>query len=597
MRYSSTTLSTYPLSSSTLDESVPRTIEELIENQGFPRSYLFRATPYDRDTGAEVEVRASLGIEIPILDSKHWPAILKTSLQYTVSLFSDDWETHQGRTSIGNIDISIGDGDYDYLLDYLWQGRYFEILLGAEHFTFDQYQIVASGTVAAIEYTTRVLTLKVQGKEYLLADQLFMNYYTGTGGLNGSEEITDVNKILAYGRIYNYSPILIDPNRLIYQLFDGKIARVGFDMPVTVYDGGATLTYYGYTISILTAGVPAGQYVVQTDDNGTYIRLGAPPVKDITVDFDGQSSRTDSTVALLTLPDILKDLLTQRTDLTIDDLDLGSFEYINNHPDLTETIGGLVLQEETAADVINYIMRSLYGSWTFTPEGKLKIALFEITDSVGTITSDSIVDTTFKRRPTTQHPYEWVIGYNRNWTVQTENDLVGSTDPSRRVRVSREYLSIKENINDFTVALKSLWPTSKKIRIDTCISTPGSANAAMRLLNRLRYLGSTLEPSLDEIFHLLHVYSFTTRNQQFKYSVGQTITIEYPRFDLSAGKTAIIMSISEDTNSGQTEFVCWACPKNILSQSPSVIVGDALIDTASGAYLIDTDSGAYLVDT
>ena len=50
-------------------------------------------------------------------------------------------------------------------------------------------------------------------------------------------------------------------------------------------------------------------------------------------------------------------------------------------------------------------------------------------------------------------------------------------------------------------------------------------------------------------------FTITARRQQFKYTVGQTITLDYTRFGIS--KDMIILGIRENTLSGQTTFRLW----------------------------------------
>lgn len=551
MRYSSIPFSSAPYSTSSLDESLPATVEDLIADQEFPRTYLFIATPYDPVTDAEIEVRASLGIEFPILDGKHWPAILNTAINYNVQLFDGSWVNPQGRTSIGNIELLIGSGDYDYLNDYIWGGRTFKIYLGAEHFDFSTYRVVVSGVVKNVSYDKDRFTLTVGGKENLLENKVQENLIGGASSGGGVQPI-------AYGDIINYSPILVDADRNIYQIHDGTIQLLdGPDELIDCFDGGAPLTYAGVYSDITSISVPPGSFAVQAV--GAFIRLGAPPAKGVvTVDFRGQIKREGISYSIDYLShatDILRDVLTYRTDLTDDDLDLGSFEYIDTHFRAQYNYSGLILQDETAVDVINYIMRSLSGAWTFTASGKLKIALFERTSSIGTITEDDIVK--ISREHTVSPPWKWKVGYKRNWTVQTEDDFVGSASTERRKGKLYEYFYTTQLRQD----IKDMYPDAPVYEIDTCLQissaepavNPAGAFIVRSLANIVNYT-----PPDTTTYHHPQVYKLITVRQQFRYEVGEMITIIHPRFGLSSGKDALIMEISESTSSGQTGLTCWA---------------------------------------
>jgi hypothetical protein len=210
-----------PFASSNTDVSTVPVVLDLIADQDLPRSYLFHAKPYDPVGAAETDVRASIGLKYPIVDSLAWPAILKTAADSQVELFGED-EDSQGRTSFGNLELMIGDGEHDDLLDYFWDGRTVEVMLGAEDFTIDEYKRVLYGTAEDITYDQRKLGIVFRGKEDLLDKPVQESLYAGTGGLEGGEDIAGSEKPLSFGLVRNLTPITVDRANLIYQYHDGS---------------------------------------------------------------------------------------------------------------------------------------------------------------------------------------------------------------------------------------------------------------------------------------------------------------------------------------------------------------------------------------
>jgi hypothetical protein len=248
----------------------------------------------------------------------------------------------------------------------------------------------------------------------------------------------------------------------------------------------------------------------------------------------------------------LKDILIYRTDLTESDLDLSSFTNVINSYATTPIECGLYLQEESVIDVINYIMRSLVGAWTFTASGKLLIALFTRGVSTGEITENDIVAGTFIRENTVSPPWWWDMGFGRNLTVQTENDFVGSADKDRQSSTAAEYRYGGTSL----FAIKQLYPDSKHIKIDSCLTNYDDTSVIRKRI--LDDFNNYTKPD-PAVYHKPDIISFTAKRQQFKYEVAQTITINYDRFDYDdfGPKDMLIMAIEEDTTQHTTRFTCW----------------------------------------
>ena len=542
--------------SSTIDESVASTAVDLVADQEAARSFLFHATPYDTSTASETDVRASIGLAHPIVDDEHWPAYLKNACDSNVDLFGDD-ESAQGRTSFGNLELLIGDGAHDDLAAYAWDGRDVDVKLGAEGFAIDEYITVLKGTAEGITYDRRRLGIVFRGKETLLDKDIQETTYTGVGGLEGDATLEGNEKPLVYGAVTNITPIQVDSTNLVYQFHDGSAESA------VAFDGGLALDSAGDVADITAASVEPGYYKTQLDSG--YIKLGAPPSKLLTLDVQGDNSG-DGYVS--NAAHIIKRIVIDRSDLTASDLNLPSF--YTAHLDSSRSVSGVYITGGTIASVVKDLMHSIGGAWTFNRVGLLTIAVLRKRFSSGTITEDDIVEDdivkgSFKRVRTVPPSWRRRIGSTKSWTVHNESQFVGAATSARRTLTSREY---QYSTNE-TASIKERHLGARVVVKDTLLST--SADADTENARQQALYGATF----DRI-------DITTRRQQFRYQIGQTITLDYDRFGIDADM--IILGIRENTTSGRTTFRLLMTDNEFTE----------LFETASSATLVETLSGESL---
>lgn len=525
MLFGLTPFASIGFAASTLDASVLPDTVDLIADQEAARSFLLHATPYDIDGAAETDVRASIGLALPIVDDEHWPAYLKNACDSQVDLFGDD-ESSQGRTSFGNLELLIGDGNHDELTAYSWDGRDVEVKLGSEGFDLDEYITVLKGTAEAITYDRSRLSIVFRGKETLLDKDIQETTYTGAGGLEGDESMEGNTKPLVYGAVTNITPIQVDRTNLVYQFHDGSVEAVS-----DAFDGGVVLTSAGDVADITAASVDSGFYKTQLDSG--YVKLGAPPAKLLTLDVQGDNSG-DGYIS--NAADIIKRIVVDQSDLTVNDLNLPSF--FTAHLDSSRSASGIYIRGGTIADVIKELMFSIGGAWTFNRLGLLTIAVFRKRFSDGTITENDIVKGSFNRRRTVAPSWRRRIGSNRSWTVHDESQFVGAATSARRSLTSRDY----QYSTDETASIKTTHLGARVVVKDTLLSTSADADTEVA---RQQVLYGSLFDRIDIV----------TRRQQFKYHIGQTITLDYDKFDVS--RDMIILGIRENTTTGRTTFRLW----------------------------------------
>lgn len=523
MIFGATPFASIPFSSVVVDYALASPFSALIANQDADRAYLIDCRPYDPINLTEVQVGFSVGLKRPILAGRAWPARIGTVVNSQVDLFGDDIG-RGGSSSFGVIELLIGDGDHDDILNYAWDGRQVNVLMGAEGFDYSLFEPVFVGTAADIEYNDRKLSIILRDKSELLNRDIQENLYAGSGGLEGGDDIANVAKHLCYGTVKNITPVLIDRANIIYQWHDGPVQAVD-----GAFDGALALGFAGDVADILTASVSPGQYITQ--NSGGYIKLGAEPERAFTV--DGRGDNAGGYVD--TVADIVARIIQNHTDLTVSDLELQSFSAVNT---ANSAAVGWYGNAGTVAETISQLMGSIGGSWVFNRNGRVVVGVFQFGSSVGQVASQDVVS--LQRLRTPVPTWRRQLGYARSWLVQSQSDInAAAASGTRKDFVSREYrFAIDEDTN-----IKTRRILARSAEINTLLE---NANAA-----------ATEAARQQSIFGAdRSIYRIVTRRQQFKYRPGQTITIRYPRFGFP--KDVIILGIVENTNNRYTEFRVYA---------------------------------------
>lgn len=515
-------IATLPVATDSVSAAVEPLFSALINDQDADRAYLLDCQPYDPDAAAEVDVGFSVGLTRPILNGRAWPARLGTVINTEVRLFADEIG-RGGSASFGVLKVLIGDRDHDEILDYVWDGRSVRVLMGAEGFDYADFQPVFVGTAQDIEFDERYLTIILRDKSELLSVPIQETLYAGTGGLEGGSDLENQPKPLCYGRVQNIQPVLVDRANLIYQIHDGAIQSVD-----GVFDGANALTFAADVADITATSVTAGQYKTQL--SGGYIKLGAEPAKALTVDAHGDNARS----YVETAADVAQRIVTNHTTLTTADINLQSVSDTNT---ANSAPVGWYGNSGTVAEVIGQVLESIGGSYTFNRAGELVLGVFAFASPVGTVNAADIISLQRVRTPIPT--WRRQIGYGKSWLVQGQTDVVAAATDARKDFVSQEYrYAIDEDS-----AIKTRRALARVAVVDTLLET--GAAAATEATRQQGLFG------VDR-----NVYRVVAKRQQFKYRVGQTLTIDYGRFGFP--KNAIVLSIVENTDRRYTEFSVFA---------------------------------------
>lgn len=460
----------------------------------------------------------------------------------------------------GELELINAEGDYDDLIEqYAVDGRRVVVRVGVAGppFVYDDFITVFDGSALDWHIDENVMRVEVRDNTFKLEVPAQPNLYTGTGGVDGPDDLAGKRKPRAWGTLTNITPTSLIPSELVYQVNDGEV--VGIDI---IYDGGVELTAAvpaDYANSTLLRAATTGLFGSGADiEAGEYatclaeglFRLGGTPQAQVTCDIRGQLFRN---VWVSTHADLIFSLVAPASSgdpgtvpVTVDD---NSFALVNS---LQSAPIGYFLNEQSeasVADVIADIAASMGGWAGFRgrsglfevgifrdPDVNIPVARYNRTDIMG----DSL--TREKLPPDySPPPYRFRVAWGRNWTVQ--DDLFGSVDASRVAHLKQAmHLAISEP--NFETAIRGDHPLAQDPPpVESFFTDEFDAQVEAERLLELYSLAPRA------------LYRFTIKSHPFVHDIGEVINLAYPRWGLDAGRNLRLVSVSENTDDNTTELI------------------------------------------
>lgn len=308
------------------------------------------------------------------------------------------------------------------------------------------------------------LILRIVDRTEQLREPIQTAEYAGTGGSEGDEQLEGKRRGMAFGRLPNLEPTLVDKGRLIYQVSSlpgGDINAVMVSAnPIDVRAREADTNPAARTASAGDASPvinrriradggyaklasfvpPPGGYSLSTDQ-GLWFRLGSQPQGRVTVDVDGAElsrrivRRTAGAAATVTETTRAHGLTLRPGELILhiltlrgwgeDEIDVGSLRRVDRQ--LPHTIGyHLPAGEQANYDavledigqgcglIVGTTRQGLYGAWLYTGPDDGAVAEY-----------DTRHLTSFRRLdlPYFVPPKGIKVGWGRNHTVMNEDEV------------------------------------------------------------------------------------------------------------------------------------------------------------------------------
>lgn len=220
------------------------------------------------------------------------------------------------------------------------------------------------------------------------------------------------------------------------------------------------------------------------------------------------------------------------TRLQLSELDLDNllaFDSANPIP-----IGYALSARENVLTVCQNILSSLGSQLYITKKGLLQILTLGVptTDTIVNITDADIIQHSLSVSNKLPVAPSTSLGYARNWTVQA--NLTSNIPDAHKATFAQEWLST--TVTD--TATKTLYSlTADPVQKDTSLITAISAYTESTRLTNYYKTART-------------VYKFTGTARLFVLKLGQQVTLTHSRFNLNAGKSGQVVSLSYDWIAG-----------------------------------------------
>ena len=501
---------------------------DLLADPYAARRYLVILEPYDPDVATVVALYYSdHGFVTEPGDSpanQYFEPRVVSALNFERHLFQRGLIGGRSIPNFGEIVLANADGGLDGFLEYGWDDRRVQVLLGGDDFVYGDFGLVFDGTAEQIEITDDVVTVRLRDWQHKLNKPVQGALYAGTGGDEGGTDLTGVRKPLAFGRVLNVRPVMVDPGAGRYQAHDGAIDDVD-----AVYVGGIAYTKI--------AGTPAANQYAADTATGFVTVGGAPLTEQVTCDVKG--AKPGGTY-LTSVADIVEEIVTSQGGLDAGDLDSTSFTALNT---ANGSIVGIYFDgagNKTVLEVLDELVASIGGYYGFDRSGKFEVGRLEAPGGTPAATFTNVEILEIDRQATALPVHRVRLGYQPNWTVQVEFQLNGGATAGRRAFTARDFRHV--TAEDGSVLTKH--PLAGDLEVKTLLDASAAASAeASRLLG--------LYKADRDLFRV------RVKTQPFALELADTVRLTYPRFGLDAGKDCGVIGLVEDAAINEVELTLW----------------------------------------
>ncbi len=316
-------------------------------------------------------------------------------------------------------------------------GRSVRVLAGLASWPLADFGVVFSGSGLRWWRDGDNVRLSVRDNSFKLEAALQRETYAGTGGADGDSALANLPKPVAFGAVYNATPVLINASALIYQVSWRQIEAID-----EVYDGALPFTATGSdyaTYALLAAATIASGHYATCLALGLF-RLGSAAANAVTVDLQGDAEGSYVTTAAAIIERMIVDL-GRRESSEVDSAAMAAFAAAE--PGVIGWYRGP--EPISAAEALDQVCAGVFAWWGCSRAGLFLADQLEPPDAgdVADFSLDvgDIQDIRLAAPPEAAFPPPWRvgIGYRRCWTVQPGDGLTAAATQARRQFVGAQY--------------------------------------------------------------------------------------------------------------------------------------------------------------
>lgn len=209
---------------------------------------------------------------------------------YERSLFTGKRTFGAVSSNYGEVVLANHAGQFDDLIDYGLDGRQFRLYYGDESAAFPSgYTLVLQCTMLSAEFGLDVVRIKLRDRLTLLDKPVLTQTFAGTGGVEGSSDMSGAPKPRLFGDTWFIPLVLLDRALNLYYVH-ASAPTLPASQPA-VFDGGVALnrgSNYSSTSDMISTAPAAGDYRCYTA-GPTYVRLGSTPAYTVFAGSNGGS--------------------------------------------------------------------------------------------------------------------------------------------------------------------------------------------------------------------------------------------------------------------------------------------------------------------
>jgi len=207
---------------------------------------------------------------------------------YERSLFTGQRTFGAVSSNYGEVVLANHAGQFDELIDYGLDGRQFRLYFGDESAAFPSgYTLVLQCTMLSAEFGLDVVRIKLRDRLTLLDKPVLTQTFAGTGGVEGSSDMSGAPKPRLFGDTWFIPLVLLDRALNLYYAHTPAPLLPLFQ-PM-VFDGGVELyrdSNYSSVSDMIGTAPEEGSYRCYTD-GPTYVRLGSTPAYTVFANSNG----------------------------------------------------------------------------------------------------------------------------------------------------------------------------------------------------------------------------------------------------------------------------------------------------------------------
>ncbi|UYV20909.1 hypothetical protein K1Y77_17255 (plasmid) [Halomonas qaidamensis] len=481
------------------------------------------------DAGATVTLRFASG-EYRDPDGYGWRVGIQQAGLYRAGLFAGDIIRNASRSGYGETTLINVDGRFDYLADVAMDGRVAVLSLATD----DGVEEAWRGTVSRVGFERGIVSITLRDPIELLQLPHPNTRYAGTNvapdGLEGTDDdIGGTVKPRLYGQTRNAAPVLVNEQKLIYQISDIDCTVIA------VYDNGVRLDFAGTYDSaedLENEGPLPGFWEDWQPPRGKwrryqgYIRLGTPPSGQLTVAANGAQQLAGDVMAAIA----------SDAGQTLHSDDVATLNALGQ-------LRMLVTDETSTADLLDRIAVSVGGYWRIDATGTIRAGVIEPpTAPVLTLRKHQILQIT--REATGAGDNGLPVGavvVEADPIEVTQTDLAGAVTEGRRARLEK---AVREAVATST-ATQARHPLAGELRISSRLATRAEGKA---VADRVLALTSVRRDSVT-------VEARVTSAAGLR--IGKGLRLETPRLGYSAGRNFLIVGREIDASNNRLTLTLW----------------------------------------